>query len=123
MAGQKKILVRDILLGISDREVGAAMKEFGKVKKVQTKVTGKWQPSKLSIEDAKKAAQIEAALKKCNFEILDKINKEKFAEKFDKQIDNLFETNKNMADSEETTEDMKNSESGLSSRVPSPSPG
>ncbi|KAG9306008.1 hypothetical protein G9A89_009332 [Geosiphon pyriformis] len=41
MAGQKKVLVRDILLGISDREVGAAMKEFGMVKKVQIKVAGK----------------------------------------------------------------------------------
>ncbi|KAG9301607.1 hypothetical protein G9A89_016677 [Geosiphon pyriformis] len=43
MAGQKKVLVKDIPLDISNREVGAAMKEFGKVKKVQIKVAGKWQ--------------------------------------------------------------------------------
>ncbi|KAG9290706.1 hypothetical protein G9A89_011669 [Geosiphon pyriformis] len=31
IAGQKKVLVRDIPLGISDREVRAAMKEFGEL--------------------------------------------------------------------------------------------
>ncbi|KAG9304220.1 hypothetical protein G9A89_019782 [Geosiphon pyriformis] len=35
MAGQKKVLVRDIPLGISDREVGAAMREFGKLAVVE----------------------------------------------------------------------------------------
>ncbi|KAG9301577.1 hypothetical protein G9A89_016647 [Geosiphon pyriformis] len=34
MAGQKKILVKTILLGISDREVGAVIKEFSKIKKI-----------------------------------------------------------------------------------------
>ncbi|KAG9297386.1 hypothetical protein G9A89_009470 [Geosiphon pyriformis] len=43
MAGQKKVLVRDIPLGISNREVEAALKKFGEVKKVQIKVAGKWQ--------------------------------------------------------------------------------
>ncbi|KAG9299312.1 hypothetical protein G9A89_013960 [Geosiphon pyriformis] len=43
MAGQRKVLVRDIFLGISDREVGAAIKKFDKIKKVQIKVAGKWQ--------------------------------------------------------------------------------
>ncbi|KAG9299760.1 hypothetical protein G9A89_013120 [Geosiphon pyriformis] len=43
MAGQRKVLVRDIPLGISDKEVRAAIKKFGKVKKIQIKVAGKWQ--------------------------------------------------------------------------------
>ncbi|KAG9298691.1 hypothetical protein G9A89_012759 [Geosiphon pyriformis] len=43
MASQKKVLVRDIPLGISNREVETAMKKFGKIKNVQIKVAGKWQ--------------------------------------------------------------------------------
>ncbi|KAG9305983.1 hypothetical protein G9A89_009307 [Geosiphon pyriformis] len=43
MAGQRKVLVKNILLGISDKKVEAAMKEFGKIKNVQIKVAGKWQ--------------------------------------------------------------------------------
>ncbi|KAG9297679.1 hypothetical protein G9A89_011194 [Geosiphon pyriformis] len=79
--------------------------------------------SKLPNKEVKKAVQIETALKKCNPEILNKINKKKSVEKFDKQIDNLFKTNKAIADLEETVEDIENSELGLLSRMPSPSLG
>ncbi|KAG9284504.1 hypothetical protein G9A89_014108 [Geosiphon pyriformis] len=80
-------------------------------------------PSKLPSKEVKKAAQIEAALRKCNPEILDKINKRKSVEKFDEQMDNLFETNKDIVNLEETAKNMEDSKSSLSSRMPSPSLG
>ncbi|KAG9301533.1 hypothetical protein G9A89_008385 [Geosiphon pyriformis] len=80
-------------------------------------------PSKLPSEEVKRVVQIETALRKCNPEILDKINKGKSAEKFDEQIDNPFKTNKVIANLEGTAENMEDSELGLSSRMPSPSLG
>ncbi|KAG9284309.1 hypothetical protein G9A89_007464 [Geosiphon pyriformis] len=80
-------------------------------------------PFKLLIEDVERAAQIEAALRKCNPKILDMINKGKSVEKTDEQMDNLFETNKDIANLEDTAEDMKDSKSSLSSRMPSSSLG
>ncbi|KAG9289397.1 hypothetical protein G9A89_007958 [Geosiphon pyriformis] len=79
--------------------------------------------SKLLIEDVERAAQIEAALKKYNPEILDIINKGKFVKKTDKQMDNLFETNKDIANLKRTAENMEDSESDVSSRMLSPSLG
>ncbi|KAG9306111.1 hypothetical protein G9A89_016015 [Geosiphon pyriformis] len=57
MAGQKKVLVRDILLGISDREVGAAIKEFGKVKNIQIRVAGKWQSAVVEYNNQEEATR------------------------------------------------------------------
>ncbi|KAG9300840.1 hypothetical protein G9A89_004470 [Geosiphon pyriformis] len=79
--------------------------------------------SKLSSKEVERAVQIEAALRKCNFEILDKINKGKSAEKFDEQMDNPFETNKDIANLKRTAKDIEDSELGLLSRMPNPSPG
>ncbi|KAG9302203.1 hypothetical protein G9A89_020637 [Geosiphon pyriformis] len=70
-------------------------------------------PSKLLIEEIERAAQIEAALRKYNPEILDMINKEKSVEKTNKQMDNLFDINKDIADLEETTKDIKDSKSDI----------
>ncbi|KAG9289237.1 hypothetical protein G9A89_022547 [Geosiphon pyriformis] len=77
-------------------------------------------PLKLSIKDVERAVQIETTLRKCNSEILDKINKRKSVEKFDEQIDNLFEINKDKADLERTVKDMEDSELSLLSRMSSP---
>ncbi|KAG9294450.1 hypothetical protein G9A89_001955 [Geosiphon pyriformis] len=57
IAGQKKVLVRDIPLGISDREVGAAMKEFGEVKKIQIRVAGKWQSAVIEYNNQEEATR------------------------------------------------------------------
>ncbi|KAG9300856.1 hypothetical protein G9A89_004486 [Geosiphon pyriformis] len=80
-------------------------------------------PFKLPSEEVKRAVQIETALRKYNPEILDKINKGKFVEKFDVQIDNPFKINKNIVNLEETVEDIEDFKSGLSSRMLSPSLG
>ncbi|KAG9299768.1 hypothetical protein G9A89_013128 [Geosiphon pyriformis] len=79
-------------------------------------------PSKLLNKEVVRTAQIEAALRKCDPEILGKINKEKSVEKFDEQMDNLFETNKDIANLKGIAEDMEDSELGLLSRITSPSP-
>ncbi|KAG9289236.1 hypothetical protein G9A89_022546 [Geosiphon pyriformis] len=57
MAGQKKVLVRNIFLGISDREVETVIKKFGEVKKVQIKVAGKWQSAVIEYNNQKKATK------------------------------------------------------------------
>ncbi|KAG9299078.1 hypothetical protein G9A89_020391 [Geosiphon pyriformis] len=57
MAGQKKVLVRDIPLDISDREVGAAMKEFGEVKKIQISVASKWQSAVVEYNNQEEATR------------------------------------------------------------------
>ncbi|KAG9297654.1 hypothetical protein G9A89_011169 [Geosiphon pyriformis] len=80
-------------------------------------------PFQLLNKDVERAVQIETALRKYNPEILDMINKEKSVKKTDEQMDNPFEINKDIADLEETAEDMEDSELGLSNRMPSPSPG
>ncbi|KAG9294822.1 hypothetical protein G9A89_008514 [Geosiphon pyriformis] len=57
MAGQKKVLVRDIPLGISDREVRAAMREFGEVNKIQIRVAGKWQSAVVEYNNQEEATR------------------------------------------------------------------
>ncbi|KAG9303081.1 hypothetical protein G9A89_005039 [Geosiphon pyriformis] len=78
--------------------------------------------SKVPKEDRNRAAQIEAALKKCNPDILDRINRGKSALENEKQMDNSFDANKDKPNAEDVTEDMEESESSLSSRMASPSP-
>ncbi|KAG9301589.1 hypothetical protein G9A89_016659 [Geosiphon pyriformis] len=74
-------------------------------------------------EDKNRAAQIEAALKKCNPDILDRINRGKSALENEKQMDNSFDANRDKPNAEDVAEDIEESESSLSSRMASPSPG
>ncbi|KAG9297412.1 hypothetical protein G9A89_009496 [Geosiphon pyriformis] len=80
-------------------------------------------PSKTPKEDSKRAAQIEAALRKCNLNILDRINSGNSVAENEEQMNNLFVANKDKANMNNTAEDMEDSELGLSSRIASPSPG
>ncbi|KAG9294453.1 hypothetical protein G9A89_001958 [Geosiphon pyriformis] len=80
-------------------------------------------PSKAPNRKSERAAQIEAALRKCNLDILNKINSENSVVEIEKQMNNPFDVNKDKADPDDTTKDMKDSKSGLSSRIESPSPG
>ncbi|KAG9284511.1 hypothetical protein G9A89_014115 [Geosiphon pyriformis] len=80
-------------------------------------------PFKVPKEDRNKAAQIEAALRKCNPNILDRINRGKFALENEKQMNNPFDANRDKSNAEDVIEDMEESESSLSSRMASPSPG
>ncbi|KAG9284785.1 hypothetical protein G9A89_003708 [Geosiphon pyriformis] len=80
-------------------------------------------PLKAPKRDRKRAAQIEAALKKCNPNILDKINNGNSVLETKKQMDNPFVANKDKTDLDDNTEDMEDSELGLSSRMASPSSG
>ncbi|KAG9290705.1 hypothetical protein G9A89_011668 [Geosiphon pyriformis] len=79
--------------------------------------------SKVPKEDRNRAAQIEAALRKCNPDILDRINKGKSALENEKQTDNPFDANRDKPNAEDVAEDIEESESSLSSRMASPSPG
>ncbi|KAG9294835.1 hypothetical protein G9A89_008527 [Geosiphon pyriformis] len=79
-------------------------------------------PFKVPKEDREKAAQIKAALKKCNPDILDRINKENSAIENEEQIDNSFDTNRNKPIVDDVTKDMEDSELSLLSRMVSPSP-
>ncbi|KAG9288330.1 hypothetical protein G9A89_021361 [Geosiphon pyriformis] len=79
-------------------------------------------PSKVPKEDRDRAAQIEAALRKCNPDILNRINRRKSALENEKQMSNPFDANKDEPNAEDVTEDMKDSELSLSSRIASPSP-
>ncbi|KAG9299775.1 hypothetical protein G9A89_013135 [Geosiphon pyriformis] len=65
--------------------------------------------------NSERAVQIEAALRKYNSDILDKINS-------GKQIDNLFVTNKDKANLDDKLEDMEDAKLGLSSRMASLNP-
>ncbi|KAG9294451.1 hypothetical protein G9A89_001956 [Geosiphon pyriformis] len=78
-------------------------------------------PSKVPKED--RAAQIKAALRKCNSDILDRINRGKSVLENEKQMDNLFDANRDKPNADDVAEDMEDSESSLSSRMASPSPG
>ncbi|KAG9298713.1 hypothetical protein G9A89_012781 [Geosiphon pyriformis] len=80
-------------------------------------------PSKMPKEDRNRAAQIKAALKKCNPDILDRINKGNSALENEEQIDNPFDANRDKPNADDVTEDIENSESSLSSRMASSSPG
>ncbi|KAG9297406.1 hypothetical protein G9A89_009490 [Geosiphon pyriformis] len=80
-------------------------------------------PSKTPKKDSKRAAQIEAALRKCNLDILNRINSGNSVVENEEQMNNLFVANKDKADMNDTAEDMEDSELGLSSRIASPSPG
>ncbi|KAG9304228.1 hypothetical protein G9A89_019790 [Geosiphon pyriformis] len=80
-------------------------------------------PSKMPKEDKNRAAQIEAALRKCNPDILDRINRGKSALKNEKQMNNPFNANKDEPNAEDVAEDMEESELSLLSRMASPSPG
>ncbi|KAG9306112.1 hypothetical protein G9A89_016016 [Geosiphon pyriformis] len=80
-------------------------------------------PSKTLKKDRKRAAQIEAALRKCNPDILDKINRKNSAIENIEQMNNPFDTNRDKPNMDDAAEDMENSESSLSSRMASPSPG
>ncbi|KAG9284778.1 hypothetical protein G9A89_003701 [Geosiphon pyriformis] len=80
-------------------------------------------PFKVLKEDRNRAAQIEAALRKCNPDILDRINRGKSALENEKQIDNPFDANRDKPNAEDVIEDMEESESSLSSRMASPSLG
>ncbi|KAG9299313.1 hypothetical protein G9A89_013961 [Geosiphon pyriformis] len=80
-------------------------------------------PSKVPNRNSERAAQIEAALRKCNPDILDRINSRNSVVEIEKQMNNLFDANKDKANSDNTIEDMEDSESGLSSRIESPSSG
>ncbi|KAG9290712.1 hypothetical protein G9A89_011675 [Geosiphon pyriformis] len=80
-------------------------------------------PSKAPKKDRDRAAQIEAALRKCNPNILDRINRGKSVLETKKQMDNPFDTNRDKPNADDVAEDMEDSESSLSSRMASPSPG
>ncbi|KAG9294823.1 hypothetical protein G9A89_008515 [Geosiphon pyriformis] len=80
------------------------------------------EPFKAPKEDRDRAAQIEAVLKKCNPDILDRINRGNFALENEKQMDNPFDVNKDKPNADDVTEDMKDSESSLSSKMASLSP-
>ncbi|KAG9298703.1 hypothetical protein G9A89_012771 [Geosiphon pyriformis] len=80
-------------------------------------------PSKMPKEDRNRAAQIEAALRKCNPDILDRINRGNSALENKEQIDNPFDANRDKLNADDVTEDIENSESSLSSRMASSSPG
>ncbi|KAG9297669.1 hypothetical protein G9A89_011184 [Geosiphon pyriformis] len=73
-------------------------------------------------EDRERAAQIEAALRKCNLNILDRINRENSAIENKKQMDNPFDTNRNKSNVNDTAEDIEDSELSLLSRMVSLSP-
>ncbi|KAG9288334.1 hypothetical protein G9A89_021365 [Geosiphon pyriformis] len=79
-------------------------------------------PSKTPKKDREKAAQIEAALRKCNPDILDRINRRSSAIENNEQMDNPFDTNRDKPNVDDTADDIKNSEFSLSSRMASPSP-
>ncbi|KAG9288439.1 hypothetical protein G9A89_015645 [Geosiphon pyriformis] len=80
-------------------------------------------PFKAPKEDRDRAAQIEAALKKCNPDILDRINRGKSALENEKQMDNPFDTNRDKPNADNITKDIEDSESSLSSRMASPNSG
>ncbi|KAG9292553.1 hypothetical protein G9A89_006924 [Geosiphon pyriformis] len=80
-------------------------------------------PSKVPKKNRKRAAQIEAALRKCNPDILDRINRGNSVIENEKQMNNPFNTNRNKPNIDDVTEDIKDSELSLSSRMASPSSG
>ncbi|KAG9297400.1 hypothetical protein G9A89_009484 [Geosiphon pyriformis] len=80
------------------------------------------EPSKVPKKDRNKAVQIEAALRKCNPDILDRINRGNSALENEKQMDNPFDTNRDKPNADDVTENMEDSESSLSSRMASSSP-
>ncbi|KAG9299077.1 hypothetical protein G9A89_020390 [Geosiphon pyriformis] len=79
-------------------------------------------PSKTPKKDKERAAQIEAALRKCNSDILDRINRGNFATENDEHMDNPFDTNKDKPNLDDAAENIEDSESSLLSRMASPSP-
>ncbi|KAG9292550.1 hypothetical protein G9A89_006921 [Geosiphon pyriformis] len=80
------------------------------------------EPSKVPKEDRDRATQIEAALRKCNSDILDRINRENSALENKEQIDNLFNANRDKPNADDIAEDIKDFESSLSSKMASLSP-
>ncbi|KAG9306125.1 hypothetical protein G9A89_016029 [Geosiphon pyriformis] len=81
------------------------------------------EPSKVPKEDRNRAAQIKAALRKCNPDILDRINRRKSTLENEKQMDDPFDANRDKPNAEDVAENMEESESSLSSKMASPSPG
>ncbi|KAG9303757.1 hypothetical protein G9A89_018654 [Geosiphon pyriformis] len=96
------------------------IKAWTSKKKVSKSLKKLDKPSKATKRDSKKAAQIETALRKCNPNILNRINSGNSLLEIEKQMDNLFVANKDKTDLDNTIEDMKDSELGLFSRIESP---
>ncbi|KAG9302220.1 hypothetical protein G9A89_020654 [Geosiphon pyriformis] len=79
-------------------------------------------PPKTTKGDSERATQIEAALRKYNPNILNRINSENSVVEIEKQRDNPFVTNEDEADLDDKAEDMEDSELAMSSRIRSPNP-
>ncbi|KAG9298272.1 hypothetical protein G9A89_002760 [Geosiphon pyriformis] len=80
-------------------------------------------PSKTPKKDRERAAQIEAALRKYNSNILNRINRKNSVIKNKEHMDNPFDINKDKPNLNDTTKDMEDSESSLLSRMASSSSG